>query len=208
MSDKQLKNKTIKIKGKDYVMVKDRLIYFNETYPEGAIQTELISEPTSELIIIKATVYPDKSTRCFTGYSQAIVGGSGVNATAALENCETSAVGRALAMMGIGVLDSVASADEINKSSNNTMKFATPKQIDWIRKTAHEVNDQLGGDEETDDWIETILTIRPAQVPIYKVKDAVDKLKEKPTLPDPDIELTEEQMNEALDKLENGELPY
>ena len=47
--DKQLKDKTIKIKGKDYVMVKDRLIYFNDTYPNGSITTELVSDPTSSL---------------------------------------------------------------------------------------------------------------------------------------------------------------
>lgn len=212
MSDKQLKDKTIDIKGKKYVMVKDRLIYFNETYPNGSITTELVSEPTSELIIIKATVRPvaDEKFRAFTGYSQAIVGGSGVNATSALENAETSAVGRALAMMGIGVLDSVASADEIKKSGSNNMRFATEKQIKWIRDTAHEVNDQLQSesDEVIDEWVESILTVKPAQVPIFKVKDAIDKLKEPVKIPEPDIELSDGELDEAIAKMESGKLPY
>lgn len=111
---------TINIKGKEYVQVKDRIIAFNENYPTGSITTDLVSSPDQKLIIIKAVVTPDvaKPERKFTGYSQAIHGGQGVNATAALENAETSAVGRALGMMGIGVLDSVASADEITKAQN------------------------------------------------------------------------------------------
>ncbi len=203
MADKQLKDKTIDIHGKKYVMVKDRLIYFNDTYPDGSITTELVSEPTNDLIIIKATVKPggNATQQTFTGYSQAIVGGTGVNATAALENCETSAVGRALAMMGIGVLDSVASADEINKSSSNTMKYATEKQIKWIRDTAFKLHGDLNGEEEIDEYIESVLTIRPDQVPIYKVKDAVDALKK----------ATDEDRAEAIGSdidLDQQGLPY
>jgi len=62
------------------------------------------------------------STRMFTGLAQEVVGQGNVNKTAALENAETSAVGRALAMMGIGVLDSIASYDEMQKAG------ATQKQ--------------------------------------------------------------------------------
>src|SRR5436190_12342193 len=119
MSDKSLKDKAIKIQKKSYVMVKDRIIYFNENYPKGSITTNLVTEPTSDMIIVKAYVYPDGRSpdpntpdREFTGYSQATIGDSMVNKVAALENAETSAVGRALAMMGIGVLESIASADE------------------------------------------------------------------------------------------------
>ena len=118
-----LKDKAINIHGKKYVLVKDRIIYFNEKYPDGSIQTELLSEPDAKVVVMKAIVYARKGT--FTGHSQAIVGGSGVNATAALENAETSAVGRALAMMGIGVIDSVASVDEINKATYPTKVIDT-----------------------------------------------------------------------------------
>jgi len=116
--DKQLKEKAIDIKGKDYVMVKDRLIYFNEIYPNGSIRTRIISEIGSGTYVVEAKVVPDHKNieRYFSGHSQAIVGDGMVNKTSALENAETSAVGRALALMGIGVLDSVASADEIVKA--------------------------------------------------------------------------------------------
>lgn len=110
-----LKDKAIDIKGKKYVLVSDRILAFNEEYKKGSITTELVSEPKEKHIIIKATVSPD-GERTFTGYSQAVIGDGYINKTSALENAETSAVGRALAMMGIGVLDSVASADEMKKA--------------------------------------------------------------------------------------------
>ena len=115
---KDLKDKAIDIKGKKYVLVADRIVYFNDTYPNGAISSTLVSSLDSPQIVIQTTVCPDvdKPSRVFTGYSQATVGDGYINKTAALENAETSAVGRALAMMGIGVIDSVASVDEINKA--------------------------------------------------------------------------------------------
>jgi len=111
--DKSLKNKAIDIKGKQYVLVSDRILFFNQNF-DGSITTELLSQPSDELVVMKATVRVGDLT--FTGHSQAKWGDGYINKTSALENCETSAVGRALAMMGIGVIDSVASVDEINKS--------------------------------------------------------------------------------------------
>jgi hypothetical protein len=112
-----LRDKAIDIKGKQYVQVSHRIIYFNETYPEGSIVTELISTPDAQTVVIKASVWPDRH-RQFTGYSQATWGDGYINKTSALENAETSAVGRALAFMGIGVIDSIASVDEVNKANN------------------------------------------------------------------------------------------
>lgn len=128
MTDKTLKNKAVKIQGKSYVLVADRLVYFNENFPNGSITTDLITSPENEKIIIKATVIPDMTNaqRTFTGYSQATVGQGYINKTSALENAETSAVGRALAMMGIGVIESVASIDEINKAKA-TQLISSPK---------------------------------------------------------------------------------
>jgi hypothetical protein len=119
-----LKDKAIKIQGKNYVLVSDRVIFFNENYKDGVIKTELISDLKDTHIVIKATVIPDanKPKRIFTGYSQAVIGQGYINKTAALENCETSAVGRALAFMGIGVLDSIASADEVRKATNTEQR--------------------------------------------------------------------------------------
>jgi hypothetical protein len=130
---KDLKEKAIDIKGKDYVQVKDRITYFNETYDAGMIQTKLVSQPDAQMVVMMAKVTPDFSNpdRYFTGYSQAKWGDGNVNTTAALENAETSAVGRALGMMGIGIIDSVASADEMNKAGvvENFARTATQSDL-------------------------------------------------------------------------------
>lgn len=114
--DKSLKDKAIDIQGKAYVLVSDRVVYFNEQYPNGCIKTEYTEQDTR--VSFKATVIPDidKPERFFIGHSQAVWGVGMVNKTSALENAETSAVGRALAFMGIGVIESIASVDEINKA--------------------------------------------------------------------------------------------
>lgn len=119
--NKSLADKAVDIKGKKYVLVSDRILYFNETYPDGSISTELLSNPQDTRVVVRACVMvPRKGNsggvQTFTGHSQAVIGEGMVNKTAALENAETSAVGRALAMMGIGVIESIASADEMRKA--------------------------------------------------------------------------------------------
>lgn len=118
---------TINIKGKEYVLVKDRILAFNELFPNGVIQTEIIFN-NSEEITIKARVIPniELPARYFTGYSSAPKMGN----IPPLENAETSAVGRALAMMGIGVLESVASADEMLKVQNRQVSNAQTSNKD------------------------------------------------------------------------------
>lgn len=131
--DKTLKDKAIDFKGKKYVLVADRVVYFNEAYPDGSITTELVTPVDSNDVIVKATIMIPISSqsqgviyKTFTGYSQATWGEGYINTTSALENAETSAVGRALAFMGIGVIESIASVDEIKKTSYPARQ---PKEI-------------------------------------------------------------------------------
>lgn len=105
--------KTINIKGKEYVTVNERLIFFNENYPQGYIETSIQFD--GEFVRCRAKVTPDieKPGRFFVGHAEEDRTQGMINKTSAVENCETSAVGRALAMMGIGIIESVASADEV-----------------------------------------------------------------------------------------------
>jgi hypothetical protein len=143
--DKSLKEKAIDFKGKAYVLVADRVLYFNEQYPEGSITTELVSPTDSDDVIIKAIIKPNEK-QTFTGYSQATWGEGYINKTSALENAETSAVGRALAFMGIGVIESIASIDEIKKTSYGGKK---PTQKEYQAKNAE--NKENGVDPLEDD---------------------------------------------------------
>ncbi len=110
---------TVDLKGKPYVLVVDRIKYFHEHHPNGCIASEMVGHENG-LFIVRATVTPDVDhpARRFNGLSQAKLGGSGANREAALENSETSAVGRALGFLGIGVIDSIASADELRKADH------------------------------------------------------------------------------------------
>lgn len=142
-TDKSLKSKAISIKGKDYVLVADRIIYFNEKYPTGSVTTEIVRYESKQ-VIIKATIKPEvDSSRIFTGYSQAIEGEGFINKTSALENAETSAVGRALAMMGIGVIDSIASVDEIKKAENTAKIIDKKVEEVAISTSVQKLKDEL-----------------------------------------------------------------
>jgi len=134
MSNKKEKGKketkpkmhTIDIKGKAYVQVSERIRHFNEICKNGRITTRIISHDGG-VVLMQAIVVPDvkEPKRYFTGYATEWQdkAGSMVNKTSYIENCETSAVGRALGMMGIGILEGFASADEVKTAKNKEKKM-------------------------------------------------------------------------------------
>lgn len=211
MSKRQLKDKAIDIKGKDYVLVSDRVNYFTDEYPNGSIVTELISSYDSDVIVIRATVTPDvdKPERQFVDYAQEVIGSTFINKTSAMENASTSAVGRALAYMGIGVLDSIASVDEIGKAesrSKNSEKTATDKQIEWLRGEAARKSN-LEHETDLDNWIKDVVGARPQQILVYQVKKAVDKIKAY-EVPKRKLDDSVEVTDADLDKFNKGEIPF
>jgi len=107
--------KTIPIKTKDgekeYVPVNERIKYFWEEYPDGRIITDLLHDENGRCIF-KAEIYAGGELKT-TGYAYEQEGSSFINKTSYIENCETSAVGRALGNFGIGVDTSVASYEEV-----------------------------------------------------------------------------------------------
>lgn len=105
--------KTINIKGKEYVPVVERVREYHKITKAPEITTEIIQTPDISRVIVKATVRTEQGY-IFTGHSQA-EWNVGIMGKVALEVAETSAIGRALGFANIGLLDGIASADEIKK---------------------------------------------------------------------------------------------
>ena len=100
----------------DYVQVNERIEKFYEKYPEGSIQTEIITNENG-MVIFKAYAYRNnEDTKPATGHAMEKEGSSYINKTSHIENCETSAVGRALAMLGFEIKKSVASKEEVENA--------------------------------------------------------------------------------------------
>lgn len=105
------KLQTLNIKGKDYVQVTERVKAFREMCPEGTISTEIV-KLDGDMIVMRATV-SDGGLVLATGMAYEKESSSYINKTSYIENCETSAVGRALGFCGIGIDGSMCSAEEL-----------------------------------------------------------------------------------------------
>lgn len=110
---------TTDIKGKQYAEVNQRIKAFRMVYPEGTIETELVSIGDG-MCIMRAKVYSSTEhglrTLLGTGTAYEKENSTFINKTSYIENCETSAVGRALAMCGFGIDTSIASKEEVENA--------------------------------------------------------------------------------------------
>lgn len=99
----------------DYEPVEDRIRQFWSDHPKGRILTELVHHDGTQFMV-KAEVWPEGMGGAMaTGYAEETVGGSPVNRTHALENCETSAIGRALANANYAAKGKRPSREEMQK---------------------------------------------------------------------------------------------
>lgn len=117
------------IKGKNYITVNQRVLAFRELYPGGRIVTEIVKlsqEGESTAVIVKASIF-DGEVLISTGHAFENTNKNvNINKFSALENCETSAVGRALGFLGIGSTDSIASLEEVQ--TDETMQAPETQQ--------------------------------------------------------------------------------
>jgi|TARA_R110002050_G_scaffold300479_1_gene470096 hypothetical protein len=160
---------SIKIKGKDYIQVHERVAELrrNPLYKTLTIETEIVEKNYSELtgdifkhkkddndkiisstkvgvkvskvldsIIIKCVIRNKDGNVVSSGYAQEEKATGFVNETSFVENCETSAVGRALGFLGIGIKDSIASADELVVAISKQKKSTTQskKKVEHINQ--------------------------------------------------------------------------
>lgn len=119
------KLKTIDVKGKPYVEVNERLKYFRENFADYSLESELVSN-NNGVCIIKAVIRNADGVIKATGYAYEKENSTFINKTSYIENCETSAWGRALGNFGIGIDTSIASAEEVqNAIANQQPKEST-----------------------------------------------------------------------------------
>jgi len=135
------KLQTIDIKGKDYVEVNKRIMAFRELYPHGSINNEIVSNNDGVIImqcvVSNTDIYisndgevSSATTILAVAHAYEKEGNGFINKTSYIENCETSAVGRALGMLGIGVDTSVASYEEVANAIHQQKKTEKPTSAD------------------------------------------------------------------------------
>lgn len=122
-----MKLKTVNIKGKEYVEVNERIRAFRTKFPGWSLETKII-ELDDTKVVMQAIVRDESSRTIATGTAFEKQDSSFINKTSYIENCETSAWGRALGNLGIGVDTSIATAEEVNNaiSNQNTKKASKP----------------------------------------------------------------------------------
>jgi len=134
----------------DYETVEERLVKFWKDHPDGRISTTII-EHTLQRFIVSASIYRTEvdAQPWTTGFAEETVSTRGVNSTSALENCETSAIGRALANAGYVTKGKRPSREEMSK-----VKAAEPKPF------AEKLSDKIIMPIEDDAW--TVKSVEPA----------------------------------------------
>ena len=114
--------KTTNIKGKEYAEVNQRIKAFRMVYPDGFICPSIKSIENGVCVMSAEVGYfNEDGCRKVIGVGHAYEkeSSSYINKTSYIENCETSAVGRALGMAGFGIDTSVCSAEELTNAINN-----------------------------------------------------------------------------------------
>lgn len=120
----------VDIKGKDYIPVNERIKAFRYVYPRGQIITEIIGLENG-ICTMKASAYDDEGHLLGTGHAQEKETSSFINKTSFIENCETSAVGRCLGMLGIGLDNGFASYEEVANAKLQQEKKDTISNEQW-----------------------------------------------------------------------------
>jgi hypothetical protein len=134
----------------NYETVESRLARFWESHPEGRVRTQMLNY-TGDACVFYAELfaYRDDTNPVSTGWAEEIKTDRGVNATSFVENCETSAIGRACANYVFATQGKRPSREEMQKVERQggsaqpavhtpQGSFATPKQIGYIKKLARD----------------------------------------------------------------------
>jgi len=132
------KFKTTNIRGKQYVEVNERIKFFRqeEQYKNWSLITDFTVLDEAQCVC-KASIVDADNRIISVGHAHEVQGSSNINKTSYVENCETSAIGRALAMLGIGIDTSIASANEVSDAiakQENAAPAAPTKAEKMVKK--------------------------------------------------------------------------
>ena len=138
--------KTIKIKGSDYVMVKERLKAFRSNFKGYALISEII-DLSDTVCTIKAIIKDDKDRIIATGLAREVIGKTPINKFSYVENAETSAWGRVLGNFGIGIDEDICTAEEMvyKNSHDNEPKSEPLKEADLNKINSCKNKPELAG---------------------------------------------------------------
>jgi hypothetical protein len=154
----------------DYETVEERLVKFWKDHPDGQIHTKLLDSTSSRFIVEASIFRTEADARPWTtGLAEETVQGRGVNATSALENCETSAIGRALANAGYATKGKRASREEMSKVAASQQVKAKVEEVK--AKMAETSQHYVPVAKEDDPW-----TIKTA-APVTTMEQAVETVK-------------------------------
>lgn len=166
---------TMDLKGKDYCPVNQRIKAFRAVCPDGFIHTEMTANDNG-ICVFRAEVgyFEEDKTRHILGTGTAYEkeSSSFVNKTSYIENCETSAVGRALGMAGFGIDTSIASAEEMQNAILNQEK-PTPKAAKTTSKPASITPKKAAKEEKTEAEIPTDQPKEPPYVDKKRLEDLI-----------------------------------
>jgi hypothetical protein len=154
----------------DYETVEERLVKFWKDHPDGQIHTKVLEHTASRFIVEASIFRTEADPRPWTtGLAEETIQGRGVNATSALENCETSAIGRALANAGYATKGKRASREEMSKVK---AKVEVQNIVQETKaKMAQTATEYVPVPKEDDPW-----AIRPAE-PVQTMQGAVEMVK-------------------------------
>ena len=150
--------KTTNIKGKDYAEVNQRIKAFRMVYPEGGLPTEIVSIDNG-VVVMRCTVLTDNGKVLATGTAYEKEDSTFINKTSYIENCETSAVGRALGLAGFGIDTSIASFEEVENATIQQEVIKAPiesKYVETIKVLANKYAELKNGN--ADELIKYYLT--------------------------------------------------
>ena len=154
----------------DYETVEERLIKFWKEHPDGRIDTKLV-DASATRFIVQAYIYRTEVDQhpWASGLAEETISGRGVNATSALENCETSAIGRALASAGYATKGKRPSREEMAKVQEQSKVKA---ELDKVKaKMAQTSGEYIPVEKAHDPWT---MQVAP---PVQTLESAVEMVK-------------------------------